>query len=359
MASIQYTEKQLLDEAKKAGANVSSILDITPDMFKKLGDKAGNLNISVLENLKDKIKKGEMTVTDYANKAEGFAKETAALLKGWSGKNADYAQEARTLGDRLSQFADIGANQDGGYKYNYTDFKIPFSRNEYANLTPAVLPTKEDVNKGLIARDAVPFERYQDPAGGGLDAAGNPIPTDINLGSDRGAIELESQRQATQLQGTLDQQKALRDENRRKLAETLAADRTESFNRAVPQLAEHANTKGILRSTGFGDLLSQKYTDLTRDVQGRLAEAEYGDSEKYVGGLGDIANVRAGLQTSGLQREFSLEDADRSAQLAKYLTELSKPSESSGKSSGEKWAQGVGAGASLIGAGASAFSGGA
>ncbi len=159
------------------------------------------------------------------------------------------------------------------------------------------------------------------------------------------------------LKGTLDEQKALRDANRLKLAETLAADRTEAFNRAIPQIAEHANTKGIYRSTGFGDLLANKYTDLTRDVQTKLGEAEYGDSEKYVGGLGDIANVRAGLQTSGLQREFSLDDASRSADLAKYLTELSKPSESSGKSSGEKWAQGVTAASGVAQAGATAYAG--
>lgn len=351
----KYSEAQLLKEAQKYNKNISSLADITADTFAKAGERGAYLNVAVLNNMKKQIQSGQLKISDYSNMVAPFAEAVTKDLKKWSNINVDYANSARELGAELSKFADIGAKSDGGYDYTYKDFKVPFSRQEYAKLDTKVLPTKQDVETGLIARDAVPFQRFQDPQGGGVDAQGNPIPADINLGSDRGAIELEAQRQAGQLQTTLDQQKTLRDENRRKLAETLAADRTEAFNRAIPQLAEHANTQGILRSTGFGDLLSQKYTDLTRDVQSRLAEAEYGDSEKYVGGLGDVANVRAGLQTSGLQREFSLDDASRSEDLARELALLSKPSEGGGKSSGEKWAQGVTAGGTLLSGAAAAF----
>lgn len=309
-------------------------------------------NKETLLGLKDKIQKGELTIPEYAKIAENYAQTMSEQLKKVGGINKGWSDWARKqLGELSPVIKFAGDNKSEFSKaYTYEDIKLPFTRQEYAQLDASVLPTEQDVNSGLIARDSMPFQRYKNPTGGGTDAQGNPIPVDINLGTDRGAVELEAQRQAGQLQGTLDQQKALRDENRRKLAETLAADRDEAFSRAIPTLSEEANTRGMYRSTGFGELLANKYTDLTRDVQSKLAEAEYGDSEKYVGGLGDIANVRAGFQTSGLQREFGLEDAARSADLARQLAILSRPSESSGKSGGEKWAQGIQTGAEVVSA---------
>jgi len=320
--------------------------DITFEDLKDIGTSGLNnldYRLDYLENLKKEIQAGNMNVTDYAQKAADFSEDTSNLLASIQGTNEGPASLSRV--SRLRQYFDMDTPTGLG---QIQDVKIPFSRTEYAKLDPNVLPTEDDVNKGLIARDAIPFQRYRNPTGGGVDEQGNPIPADINLGSDRGQAELEAQRQATQLKGTLEEQKTLRDQNRAQLAQLLADRQTESFNRAIPQLTEHANTQGILRSTGFGEQLAQKYTDLTADTQYQLAQQGLGDSEKYVGGLGDIANVKAGLQTGGLQRQFSLDDASRSLQMAYEMAGLSQPSSSSGKTSGEKWNQGIQTGAAVI-----------
>lgn len=323
-------------------------------------------NKETLLGLKDRVKSGELTIPQYAQMAESLGQAISDQLKIVGSLN-DYSSKwaRKELGSLSSVIQFAGDNKSAYDKaYTYQDFKLPFTRQEYALLDESVLPTQQDIDKGIIARDAMPFQRLKTTPT--VDAQGNPlpggstptnpnaIPTDINLGTDRGAIELEAQRQASQLQSALDEQKALREANRAKMAEMLSADRDESFRRAIPMLAEEANTRGIFRSTGFGEQLAQKYSDLTRDTESKLAELEYGDSEKYAAGIGDIANVRAGLQTGGLQREFSLDDAARSEALARELAKLSQPSSSGGKSDGEKWAQGINAGANVISAGSKA-----
>lgn len=328
--------------------------DITFDDLKEIGTSGLNnldYRLDYLENLKKEVQAGNLNVTDYAAKASEFSEDTSNLLASIQGTNEAPASLSRV--GRLRQFFSMDTPTGLG---QIDDVKIPFSRSEYAKLDSNVLPTEDDVNKGLIARDAIPFQRYRNPTGGGVDAQGNPIPADINLGSDRGAAELEAQRQAGQLQQTLDQQKTLRDESRAKIAQQLALDQDETYQRAIPMLAENANTGGILRSTGFGEQLASKYTDLTRDRQSKLAELEYGDSEKYASGLGDIANTRAGLQTGGLSREFSLDDASRSLNLAYTMANLNKPSSPSGKSDTLNT---INTGANVVKAGATAFGAGA
>ena len=304
----------------------------------------------LLSGLKKSVQSGELSILDYQDLAKPVSDAAVKSI------NSLVSQGKADIATGLSE----DMRTQGFFKAapdNRNEFNLPFSQQEFAKLPSSVLPTQDDVTKGLISRDALPFQRYQNPSGGGIDAQGNPIPADINLGSDRGAIELEAQRQAGQLGQTLEQQKTLREENRKALASQLADYQTQQFNKAVPNLAEQANTAGIYRSTGFGDILANKYADLTKESENQLAMQGLSDTEKYVGGLGDVANVKAGLQTSGLQREFSLDDASRSAELAKYLTQLSQPSSSSGKSTGEKWAQGIQAGASLANAGATAYAG--
>lgn len=282
----------------------------------------------VLAALKKGVTSGELKITDYQDLAEpmtsGILQSIDSLVRqGQGGLASQISEDLRSKGF-LNKEAD-----------NSSTFKLPFSRTEYAKLPTNVLPTQEDVDKGLIARDALPFQRYQNPTGGGTDAQGNPIPADINLGSDRGAIELEAQRQAGQLKTTLDEQKTLRDQNRQALAQQLATYQQQQFDRAIPQLTENANTQGILRSTGFGEQLARKYGEITQDSENQLAMQGLKDSEAYTGGLGDIANVRSGLQTSGLQRDFSLDDNARSMTLAQQLAQLQgKPSSSASKSTG-------------------------
>lgn len=305
--------------------------------------EGGAVNYSnILKELKNRVANGDLKITDYQDLAKPITKSVIGSI------NSLVQQGQGSLATNLSE----GLRSEGFLKANPDNsnaFNLPFDQQELAKLPVNVLPTQSDIDKGIISRDALPFMRLQDPTGGGVDAQGNPIPADINLGSDRGQIELEAQRQADELQKTLDQQKTLRDQNRTALASQLAQYQTDQFNRAIPDLAEQANTSGIYRSTGFGDILARKYSELTKDTENQLAMQGLSDSEKYVSGLGDIANTRTGLQTGGLQREFSLNDAASSAALAKQLAQLSQPSSSSSKTTADKWDTGIQAGSQIIG----------
>jgi len=277
----------------------------------------------LLSKLKSAVTSGKLSVVDYQSIAQPLTNNVI------NGINSLVAQGKGAIGTQISE----DLRQKGFLKPNASGqntFNMPFTAAETAKLPVNVLPTQKDIDTGVAPRDILPIQRLQDPSGGGVDAQGNPIPADINLSSDRGQIELEAQRQADELQKTLDQQKSLRDTNRTALATQLAGYQQDQFNRAIPGLAEQANTSGILRSTGFGDILAKKYTDLTKDTENTLANQGITDSNAYINGLSDIANTRTGLQTGGLQRQFSLNDTASTTALAQQLAQLSQPSSSGG-----------------------------
>lgn len=349
------TKDQILEQVKSMGYDVENLTDLTSEILADSSRGRGswdnlNLRISVLEALKKDIKDGNTTITDYAKVADDLGRGALDYLNLLTTLGSGPASEAmNNYMPRLKQFI-----QFDGSGRQFEDFKIPFTRTEYANLNEKVLPTKEDVQNGIISRNAFPFERYRTstttPGGDAMtpgDTIGGDIPKDIDLRTDRGQIETEAQRQARQLQTTLEQQKTLREQNRTKLAEQLANYQTEQFKRAIPQITEDANVKGVYRSTGFGKALANKYADLTKDTEFQLAQQDLKDSEAYVGGIGDIANVRTGLQTSGLQRQFSLDDALKSFTLAQRMADMNKPSEPSSKS---KTLAGINTGANVVSA---------
>ncbi len=295
----------------------------------------------LLSKLKSAVTSGKLSVVDYQQIATPLTQNIS------QGINSLVAQGKGAIGTQISE----DLRSKGFLKADPSGknvFSMPFTAAETAKLPVNVLPTQKDVDSGLASRDILPIQRLQDPSGGGVDAQGNPIPSDINLSSDRGQVELEAQRQADELQKTLDQQKTLRDTNRTALANQLALYQDDQFKRAVPDLTENANTSGILRSTGFGDILASKYANLTKDSENQLAMQGLTDSEKYAEGLGDVTNTRLGLQTGGLQRQFSLNDTASTTALAQQLAQLAQPSKSSGKSSTTNAA--IQGGSTLIGA---------
>lgn len=372
------TKEQILKQVQEMGYDVENLTDLTSDILANSSRGRGvwdnlDLRISVLEAMKKDMKDGNLSITDYASVADDLGKGAVDYLNQLTTHGKGNAEAAMANMGRLKPFIDLGPSGR-----EYADFKVPFTRNEYARLDESVLPTQDDVAKGLISRTAVPFERYratnltdgqtsaqENNVPGSTTAVtqdgtlgttvGGAIPTDIDLRTDRGEVETEAQRQAKQLQVTLEQQKALREESLAKLSKTLADSQMEQFNRAIPNLAEQANTAGIYRSTGFGDILARQFSDLEKDRQTEFAKQAYGISDQYASGLGDVANTRVGLQTGGLQRQFSLEDAERSLALAQQMSQQNQASGSSGKSG-----SGVGtlAGAAIGGLGAGLATGG-
>ncbi len=301
-----------------------------------------------LKSLKAGVQAGKLSIIDYQNLAQPLVPEINKSI------NSLVSQKQGALATSISE----DLRSAGILKADSTGknvFAIPFTTQEYAKLPANVLPTQDQVNQGLISATDLPMQKFQNPTGGGTDASGNGIPSYINTTTDQGQAELLAQRQGADLQTTLDQQNKVRADARTALASQMADYQNQQFGRAIPQLAEQANTQGILQSTGFGDLLANKYSQLTQDTNNQLAQQAESDAQQYAGGLGDIANVKTGLQTSGLQRNLSLEDQNSTSSLAQTLAKLSQPQSTGPSSKAQTNTALASAGLQGLGAGAGAL----
>lgn len=188
-----------------------------------------------------------------------------------------------------------------------------------------------------------------------------------------GVYKQEGASEQQQLLELADKQKSARSQALTDMAGLLATNQQNLFNRAIPNLAEQANTSGIYRSTGFGDILANKYANLTQDTQQQLAMQGLSDRDAYLqaqsgalnqglgwqgqaantqgqnqtniagagasalqsygSGLGDVANAAIGMQNAGLQRQFSLSDYITNQNAANALASKMAPPSATGKAS--------------------------
>lgn len=356
---MAMTEQQILEQLKSQGINVNALTELDSKTLDNASRGLGvennlDLRVSVLEALKKQIQEGKLSVTDYSKKAGDLVKGTNDFLNLLTTKGSGPATMAKSYLSRLEPFM-VTDNPLGG-QGNFKDIKIPFSREEYSQLSEDVLPTEQDFSSGLISRTAVPFDRRQPTDGSGYDQ--NGIPVDIDLRSDRGKIELEGAREQQFSQEALDKRTADRKTALDELS-TLLSDRADvNYQRAIPGTAENSNVAGVYRSTGFGSALAKEFAKQQQDVAYRLGEQGIRDRELNIAGAQDITDARVGAMQAALQRELSLDDFNRNRITALEFAEANKPKEQ-GKSSGEKTLQGIQAGVQLGGLVAAPFTGGA
>lgn len=324
--------------------------------------QAGN----ALLQLKKEVQAGTLTLPQYMDVAEPLTKLMVNNIRSLGGGGSSRAKAANVV---LSNLVNNGLLDQNA------NLTLPFSRTEYAKLSDKVLPTQDQVDKGLFDPNLAPINRLQaapsptdanlpgpngGPNDGGqstqdiLNIVGNGQ-NGIDARTDQGKLLNQGDINAKQLAETLALQQQLKDQaltkygqtnqdNLKSLAQMLSENQMNLFNRSVPDLAEQANTKGILKSTGFGDLLANKYSQLTQDTQQQLglqglnsqqqlAQMGYQNATDYANGLGDVVNTKIGAANSGLQRSFSLADYERQLQDAiKYgsAPQTSGPSKTSG-----------------------------
>lgn len=166
----------------------------------------------------------------------------------------------------------------------------------------------------------------------------------------RGVIEDEAARQEEQGRGYLGEQVGIQKNRMQELAALLAQQQDTAFNRNIPGIAETAQGGGFLETSGFGNSLARNYTDLQEDTSLALAKQGLADRDFEVAGIGKIADNRLGLQTGGLERQFSEEDLTRSERLARELGAMgvvSPKGESSTDRTLRQVQMGVGTAASL------------
>lgn len=249
------------------------------------GDYGAKLKL--LDQLRTNLQNGSLPADQYLQ----FGKQLAQSLNNdaWNLSNSGSggAQNASQIVNALQQ------------KY--------FFNQDPSNTKNVVANLPDQYNKQLTPGSTGPTNL---PAG--TNVAG--IPNNISPDSDQYKIEREGARQAQQQTDLAATQKGLHASNLNDYAKLLATNQNSLFNREVPQLAEQANTKGIFRSTGFGDSLAKEYSNLTADTQNKLGlqAIAYGDQDTAA--LGKAVNIAQSYQGQGLNRQFSLDDYNKQKQ---------------------------------------------
>ena len=118
----------------------------------------------------------------------------------------------------------------------------------------------------------------------------------------------------------------MRRERRKELANLLTKQADESFQLSQPEIAEAANSAGILASSGYGEALAKEKARLATDRENKLAEAALTDVDQDISGIQGVENLGRGYRDSGMSREFSLEDFAREGEVSKEVAAMQTPS---------------------------------
>ena len=82
-------------------------------------------------------------------------------------------------------------------------------------------------------------------------------------------------------------------------------------------LLEELQTGGLLQTSELEAAFARESGQRTQQINQAIAAQSLQDRQAEVTGIGDILAKRQAFQTSGLQREFSLEDFERAARVAR------------------------------------------
>jgi len=135
-------------------------------------------------------------------------------------------------------------------------------------------------------------------------------------------IELEALRQQEQNRQLFEQQRALRAQGLTELEGLLGRASERAFAENVPGLQEQLQGQGLLRSSELGEALGRERSRLAQLQQERIGEQSLANLAAEEAGLSGILGQRQQLQTAALQREQSLADFEREAELSKQLAQL-------------------------------------
>lgn len=349
------------------------------------GGSPGYDMINQLKALRQKLEAGQISVAEFTAQgqpiAEAIYNEQLRLGAGGSAS----AQQ----GDKLRAAFD---SADTGFRQEDAPTSTEAGSRAHVG-TKLALPEKyqAQVRDNQLPDNFTPEQKQQYK---------DQIPSDIQVGTDRFDIEREGLRQrmeaddltnkqqglyaqaGQQQKGELDaeglRQKGLLDtlhstqndqrgQSLSDLATLLHDQDNRQFKLAIPGLAEDANTKGIFRSTGFGDSLAREFANLTATTDEKLRNQGIADRNTYIdsassaldkqlgyndqgvgaqqtqenAGMQDLIGSQKasldrqlGYQGAGLDRQFSVEDAGKNMAQMKSLAELAQPQQS-GKSGAE------------------------
>ncbi len=343
------------------------------------GEGAVNDYFNQLQALKQQVLSGQMTLTDYQGAAEPLVKKAASLTYQLASSGSKQASAVVPLWNQILQ-----NGYAAGDTLN-TKVALPFSKQEYAKLPDNVLPTQDDINKGLFDSLTAPLQRVRptgpaaqpNPGPGGINTTpgvttpntqtgnapvftanpNNPAPYG-GLESNNQAANIDAQKIAQE--AALQQQLAVqasegRSAQRKKYLDDLSGilmqQQNQAFSEQNPIIQEELNSKGLLRSSELGNALGRELKSLQGVTSSQLAK--YG-VEGQTADLNDLKGIQDSYnqgRNSALQRQFSMEDYQRQIQAGKEMGEqYAKLTPNQGKSGSPTTGALITAGGTLGGA---------
>jgi len=339
-------EQQIIEKPPIEELNFDSLLAQRFGSTQELFTKA----LEQLNTAKEAIKRGDLTISEFAAQASPFAQQISEGLNTLAGQGSGPATEARGFLTQLQQFARLGPS-------GFEDIKIPFSSRELADLPEEVLPSLEEINQGIVPIDILPpgtFERVNrieqerikaeapteipsllpgqptgpttqipDPTQPGefinVPIVGDPLAGGVPQTPDQAIIEAEARRQQEQQRQAFEASRALRERGLQQTGELLTQQRGQAFEQFVPQAAEQLQTKGLLQTSELENVLGREQARLQQASESILGQARIAGTQSEIEDINRILGQRQSLQQSGLERRFSIQDFERQAQLAQQL----------------------------------------
>lgn len=280
--------------------------------------------IDELQQLRSKLDIGEIGVRDFIDQGTPLAQAAERKIAVLSGQGSRSASLAVPLRSYI---------REAGIDFAPDDTPGTFEKPIYN------LPNKFqiDLREALLPENITGEERKR---------IIENIPLDIDIQDDRFDIEREGIRQGLQLENLLNEERGRRAESLGSLSDLLTRQADAQFSLDTPRIREDANAAGLFRTTGLAEALADRRKQLAEQTGFKLGEAGLLDRAADIDAArGVLANTQ-GFQSSGLQRNFSLDDYQREALLAQSLARMATPSQprsGGGKVSGALTGAGTGA----------------
>ena len=327
-----------------------------------------------LEGLRTDIKAGDLTITEFFERAPDIAQVATQQINQFATTGAEGANLAAGFRTRLQKFIQFGG-EGGPLGGSFVDVKAPFTSREFSTLPKEVLPSIDQINRGEIPVDLLPpgaFERVQrevrEPTDAALPTPGAPgvpgapgapgipsigdVPTTVPQTPDQAIIEAEARRQEEQQRRGIEATRGLREQGLGQLEQLLGTQRERQFEEFVPQAADILQTRGLLQTSELETTLGEEAGRLQGLSEDIISRARIGGTQQDITSLNELIARRQQLQGTGLQRRFSLQDFERQARLAQQLGAQAAPQVSGGGKGGVSGALtqvGIGAAGSFLG----------
>ena len=302
--------------------------------------------VDYLKNLRGLLDAGQIDIPTFIKFGEQAAKNGLIAIGNVAGRGGRAANLVNPL---ISQIESFGfKHTGGGINSPTTQVNLP---EQY----------QQEVRRNTLPSNIPPEERQQI-----LDQ----IPSNIDINSDQGRIEIERIREQIQadkalkqqqglrdtaitgLQGVIGQQADIRNKSVADLAKQFNLEADRQFSLDQPGIFESLQGGGLLRSSALGEALARERSKYTGDVANRLSLIQYGNAQQSSEDLNKLAAARlAGtdqdvnaiqqalisgnqLQQGGLQRQFGLQDFQQQAELARQIAAMQTANLNQGRGGG-------------------------